>query len=37
MEKAFNQSKERTSVQGKALLKATAPKAFGTGEFFLIS
>jgi hypothetical protein len=25
-----------TSVWGKALLKATAPKAFGTGDFFLM-
>jgi hypothetical protein len=36
MKKAFDQSKERTSVRGKALLKATAPKAFGTGDFFLM-
>jgi hypothetical protein len=28
--------RKRTLVQGKALLKATAPKIFGTINFFLI-
>jgi hypothetical protein len=28
--------KKGTSVRGKALLKATTPKAFGTGDFFLM-
>jgi hypothetical protein len=32
----FDQDKKRTSVRGKALLKATAPKTFGTGDFFLM-
>jgi hypothetical protein len=36
MKEVFNQSEKRTSVRGKALLKATAPKAFGTAAFYLM-
>jgi hypothetical protein len=32
----LDQGKKHTSVRGKALLKATAPKTFGTGDFFLM-